>query len=228
MKFPPTNEDRANSNGLHSPNLSNLHRGSATFVDWEGEFWLLNLHSHRSLDVPAHLIPLLHYPSRGSFTACCSHHNNLSMDSSEHKLQQAHASSPPHLTFYQVRKFLGTKTPRILLLSWSFAYAQRKTSTTICSSGERIPLCLLFPDPATNVLRIFWKPLLGNCNHSKAQVYRFCLFSPENSIIMRQNVNGRFQPPKSYLLYWADSSWARGRAALVIYLLDTAEGRYLL
>lgn len=173
--------------------------------------------------------PFCTNPSTGRFTACSSHRNSLNMDSSEHRQQQARASSPPHLTFYQVCKFLGTKKKIwTLSLLWSFAYAQRKMNNAICCSGERIPLCLLFPDPATSVLRIFWKPLLGNCNHSKAEVYRFCLFSPENSIIMRPNANRRFQPPKSYLFYWADSSQGRVRAASVTYLLDTAEGRYLL
>lgn len=77
------------------------------------------------------------------------------------------------------------------LLAQSFACIQRRTNSIICCSGES--LCSLFPNPTTNVLRIFWKSLLENYNHSNTQVSRFCLFSIENSSTVRHNRNGRFQ-----------------------------------
>lgn len=97
-----------------------------------------------------------------------------------------------------VNSFMQQKL-QILLLAQSFACTQR-TNSTICCSGERIRLCLLFPNPTTNVLRIFWKSLLENYNQSNSQVFRFCLFSMENSNIVRHNGNGRLQLFESYLL----------------------------
>lgn len=97
-----------------------------------------------------------------------------------------------------VKSFLQQKI-QILLLAQSFAYTQRRTNSTICCSGERIRLCLLFPNPTTNVLTIFWKSLLENYNHSNTQVFRFCLFSIENSNTVRHNGNRRLQPSENYL-----------------------------
>lgn len=63
---------------------------------------------------------------------------------------------PPHLTFlhwvcklFQVGKDTNSFVSSKLCL--------RTESTTICCSGERIHLYVLFPDPATNVLRILLK-----------------------------------------------------------------------
>jgi len=135
-----------------SPKTQAIYTAAAQhFVDWEGESGLLSLHGRGLFDILL-ISPLFCTgPSRRSSTAAVPTITPSGWTPTGTDLRFLLVS--PSST-KSVNSFMQEKI-QILLLAESFAYAQRRTNNTICNSGERISLCLLFPDPATNVLRIF-------------------------------------------------------------------------
>lgn len=168
VKFPTTNEGRADSHGLQSQHFGNLHRCSTMFCGVGGWVWTAESAQPQLLWYPCspHPPSALVYAEEASLTACCSHWGHPRTDSSEQGRQQACASSrsqlPPLCKPFPVCKpfHVGKNTNSFV----SSVPTHRRTNNTICPSDEGIRLCLLFLYPATYVLRIFWILLLGNCN----------------------------------------------------------------